>query len=72
MIWLTPRPTSADRTRAYRQRLLDDKEAIEARRRAYIERNGNNQVRLALPPTRVLVDWHVDEPGCRARVVGCD
>lgn len=24
------------------------------------------------PPTRVLVDWHTDEYGCRARVVGCD
>jgi hypothetical protein len=24
------------------------------------------------PPTKVLVDWHVDDQGCRARTIGSE
>lgn len=62
---------SARRTRAYRERR---RAAVEQRKREHLERiwRDVNTGFDRMPPTKVMVPWHVDETGCRARTVGCD
>lgn len=63
--------TPADRTRAYRARIMADPAEIELRRREYIEKQRRSYFeRGNVLPTAVLQDWHTDEHGCRARTVG--
>lgn len=77
MIWLTERPkprSAAERTRAYRQRVLADTAVQEQRRREYLERQrgAHDAEKIHVPVVKVLVPWHVDPSGCIARTVGCE
>lgn len=72
---MTSNTIPADEQRAYRKRV-----SSEARRRKLLWRHHGvkdgpkdaGSIGWSQPPTRVLTAWHVDETGCRARVVGCD
>lgn len=54
----------------------EQRELVKARdrmrkRRMLLRENAMDRL-VKLPPTCVLVDWFVDEHGCRARRVGCE
>lgn len=66
--------TAAERTRAYRQRIMADAAEIERRRREYLERQRRDyHTQMGhIPAMRVLTAWHRDAHGCMARTVGCE
>lgn len=61
--WLSPneRRSLTAKKNAEKKRAILDRQ-----RRDYQSTMGH------MPAARVLIAWHVDETGCRARTVGCD
>jgi hypothetical protein len=65
--------TSADRMREYRQRQSAKMVLVHLNRAEKIERMRGGYISgFTLPPTKTLVQWHVDETGCVARSVGAE
>lgn len=64
---------SVERQRANERRRITAL-ANAARKRRILDRQRRDYHTAMghMPTARVLIAWHVDEQGCRARTVGCD
>lgn len=64
---------SVERQRANERRSVTAKKNAARKRRILDRQRLDYHTAMGhMPASVVLVPWHVDETGCRARVVGCD